>query len=488
MFLKRFYEEKLAQASYLLGCEATGQALVVDANRNAAQYAEEAARHRSRITHVTETHIHADYVSGVRELAARTGARIYLSGEGGPEWRYAYAEDAGAELLADGDTFRVGNVRVDALHTPGHTPEHLTFLVTDGAAADRPMGAFTGDFIFVGDVGRPDLLERAAGVGGTMDPAARELFRSLQRFRDLPDYLQIWPAHGAGSACGKAMGAVPQSTLGYEKLFNWAFAIPSEAAFVQAVLEGQPEPPKYFARMKRINREGPRVLDGFPRPERLPDSRLAHLLEAAALVVDLRHHADFAAGHVPGAISIPLNSASFTAYAGWLLPYDRDFYLIAPRRRGAEGVNEAVSALTLIGFDRVAGYFYAGAVESWAAEGRPLETVPAVAAAELVERMRAGSVTVIDVRWPAEWEAGCLPEVPNIPLGYLPDRLDQIPRDRPVVLHCRTGVRSVIAASLLQAAGFRNILNLPGGFEDWRARGYPVEGGAGERAGPTSGR
>ncbi|HLL45111.1 MAG TPA: MBL fold metallo-hydrolase, partial [Longimicrobiaceae bacterium] len=229
MILRRLYDDKLAQASYLVGCAATGEALVVDPNRDVEQYVEAARGEGLRVMHVTETHIHADFVSGSRELARRSGAQLFLSGEGGEDWRYAFAEEAGATLLRDGDSFRVGNVRVEVLHTPGHTPEHLAFVVTDTAGADRPMGVLSGDFVFVGDVGRPDLLERAARHEGTMEAGARTLFRSLQRFKALlPDWVQLWPGHGAGSACGKALGAVPQSTLGYEKLFNWGLAAADE--------------------------------------------------------------------------------------------------------------------------------------------------------------------------------------------------------------------------------------------------------------------
>src|SRR5688500_1353623 len=198
MLLKRFYDTPLAQASYLIGCQATGDALVIDPNRDVEQYVAAAAAEGLRIAHVTETHIHADFVSGSRELAARTGARLYLSAEGGTDWQYGFAKADGAELLRDGSRFSVGRVRVDVLHTPGHTPEHLAFMITDTAATDRPMGVFTGDFIFVGDVGRPDLLEKAAGVAGTMEAGARQLYASLQRFKSLPPWLQLWPGHGAG--------------------------------------------------------------------------------------------------------------------------------------------------------------------------------------------------------------------------------------------------------------------------------------------------
>jgi hydroxyacylglutathione hydrolase len=476
MILERFYDDKLAQASWLVGCAATGEALVVDPHRDVEVYVAAAEAQGLRITHVTETHIHADFVSGARELATATGARLYLSDEGGPDWRYAFASEDGAVLLHDGDTFMVGNVRIEAMHTPGHTPEHMSFIVTDTAGADRPMGVFTGDFIFVGDVGRPDLLEKAAKVMGTMEAGARTLFRSLRRFAaQVPDFVQIWPGHGAGSACGKALGAVPQSTLGYERLFNWGLVEDDEEAFVRAVLAGQPEPPKYFAGMKRINREGPRVLGGFPRPRHLQEARLVELMESGALVVDTRSATDYAVEHVPGTINIPLNR-SFNTWAGWLIPYDRDVYLIVDEH-ATSAVDEAVRDLAMIGLDRVAGYFTSRAVQAWKDEGRPLASVRQITSAELAARMMAGEVNVIDVRGAAEWEAGHLPDVPNIPVGYLADRLDEVPADRPLVVHCQGGGRSAIAASVLQARGITDVLNLTGGYQEWVREGHPVEQG-----------
>ncbi|HET7464682.1 MAG TPA: rhodanese-like domain-containing protein [Longimicrobium sp.] len=478
MILQRFYDEALAQASWMVGCAATGEALVVDPNRDVEAYLDAAEAEGLRITHVTETHIHADFVSGARELASRTGARLHLSDEGGPEWTYAFAAGDGAVMLKDGDWFKVGHVRIDVLHTPGHTPEHLSFAVTDTAATERPMGVFTGDFVFVGDVGRPDLLERAAGYRGTMERSARLLFRSLQRFKErLPDYVQIWPGHGAGSACGKALGAVPQSTLGYEKLVNWGLAETDEEAFVRAVLAGQPEPPKYFARMKRINREGPRVLGGFPRPPHLEKDRLAAVVERGATVVDLRSAGEYAVAHVPGTVNVPLNR-SFNTWAGWLLPYDRDVYLIVPEP-AAESVDRAVRELSMVGLDRVAGWFTARALEAWRATGRETGSIAQITSRELAGRMRMGTVTVLDVRGRAEWEAGHLPGVENVPVGYLADRFEEIPRGRPLVVHCQGGARSAIAASVLQALGIRDVLNLTGGYREWVADGNPVERGEG---------
>ena len=220
MLLRRFYDTKLAQASYLIGCQKTGEAIVIDANRDVAQYIVAAEEDGVRVTHVSETHIHADFVSGSRELAQRTGATLLLSDEGDDDWKYAFAAESGATPLYDHDVFMIGNLKFEVLHTPGHTPEHIAFVVTDTPASSQPIGVVTGDFVFVGDVGRPDLLEKAAKVKGTMEAGARTLFHSLQKFKALPDHLQIWPGHGAGSACGKALGAVPMSTLGYEGIAN----------------------------------------------------------------------------------------------------------------------------------------------------------------------------------------------------------------------------------------------------------------------------
>ncbi|HLS48239.1 MAG TPA: rhodanese-like domain-containing protein [Gemmatimonadales bacterium] len=472
MLLKRFYDNKLAQASYLVGCAATGEALVVDPNRNAEEYVAAAAGEGLRITHVTETHIHADYVSGSRELAARTGARMYLSAEGGPDWQYEFAAADGATLLRDHDTFMVGNIRIEVLHTPGHTPEHLSFLVTDTAATEAPMGVFTGDFVFVGDVGRPDLLERAAKVANTMEAGARQLYASIQRFKELPDHLQIWPGHGAGSACGKSLGAVPQTTLGYERVVNWGLTSPSEAEFVREVLEGQPDPPRYFAEMKRINREGPRVLGAFARPRAMRPAELSEVLARGAMVVDTRSADAFAAGHVPGMINLPLNK-SFTTWAGWFLPYDADFYLLTTD--GARALDETVRDLATIGLDRVAGWFSTDAIAAWAGAGRTLETVRQMKPAELAAELGNAPVAVLDVRSAGEWEAGHLPDVPNIPLGQLPGRMAEVPAGRPLVLQCQGGGRSAIAASILQARGIKDVVNLSGGFGAWEQEGRPVE-------------
>jgi hydroxyacylglutathione hydrolase len=476
MFFRRFYDDQLAQASYLLGCQATGEALVVDPNRHLEPYLKSAKAEGLRITAVTETHIHADFVSGARELAHHTGARLLLSDEGGEDWRYRYAADAGAEPVRDGHTFRVGRVEVRALHTPGHTPEHLIFLVTDAAAATEPMGLLSGDLLFVGDVGRPDLLERAAHIAGTMEAGARQLFASLRRLAQLPDFLQVWPGHGAGSACGKALGAVPQTTLGYERRFNWAFGATDEDAFVRAVLAGQPDPPRYFAEMKRINRDGPRVRLADARPRELDVAALAGALARGEPVVDTRPAREYLERGIPGTINIPANR-SFATWSGSLLPYDRPIHLIVDDR-GGPPAGDPVRTLAGIGLDRIGGLAGAAVLDAWAAAGRPLQRIPAIGLEQLAATWDQHRAATVDVRARSEWAAGHLPGAVNLPLGELDSRLAELPHDRPVILHCQSGARAAIAASLLRARGVSDVRLYGGGFADWSAAGRPVERGA----------
>lgn len=364
MIFRRFYDDALAQASYMIACEQSAEAIVVDPNMDLKTYLDAARTAGVRITEVTETHIHADFASGSRALAAATGARVNVSAEGGIEWQYGFAHEPGVRLLREGDVIDIGVVQLAARHTPGHTPEHLSFLVTDGARSKEPLGALTGDFLFVGDVGRPDLLERAAGQVGTMRDAARSLYTSLKSFGQLPDYLQIWPGHGAGSACGKSMSSASQSTLGYERIANWAFAPMSESDFVEGVLEGQPTAPPYFGAMKVRNRDA----------------------------------------------TIPRSRA------------------IARR----------------------------------------------IAVDELASLSAAHRMTIIDVRNNDEWVSGHIAEAVLIPLPELHNRLDEIARDRPVVVLCQHGSRSAAAAATLDASGFDDVHDLIGGFHEWEAAGHPV--------------
>jgi hydroxyacylglutathione hydrolase len=467
MLLERFYDDALAQASYLIGCQSAGEAIVVDPARDVRQYVRFARTHGLRIAAVSETHIHADFLSGARQLARETGARLLLSGEGGDGWRYAPTPGTNIEPLHDGDTFAAGAVRLTVRHTPGHTPEHICFLVTDTAASEAPLGMLSGDFIFAGDVGRPDLLERAAKVPGSMDIMARRLFDSLQRTRDLPAYLQLWPGHGAGSACGKALGAVPSTTLGYERLANWAFQIADEDTFVRAVLAGQPEPPRYFARMKTLNRDG---APDLPERTALPALDVVGLHDAmasGAWVVDLRPTAAFAAEHIPGTVNIPAGK-QLTTWGGSLLPAGTRVVLLADDEATALA---AAASLAAIGIDDVMGWGPPALREAWKLAGRALGAVPQIG----VDELDTGVVRLLDVRGRAEWDAGHIPGAEHAFLGDLLERVKGVPHDAPIVAQCQGGSRSAIAASLLRANGFTNVRNLSGGFAAWRDAGKPVD-------------
>lgn len=450
MFFRSFFDEKLAQYSYLIGCQKTGEAIVIDPARNIEPYFSVAKKEGLAITAAAETHIHADFVSGARELGMTHDVKLYLSNEGGTDWSYHYLSDVDHEKLSDGSSFLIGNVEFKVLHTPGHTPESISFILTDkGGGSEVPMGIFTGDFVFVGDVGRPDLLEKAARVAGSSEKGAKDMFCSLSRFKELPDYLQVWPGHGAGSACGKSLGAVPMSTVGYEKINNWALKETDEAAFVKNLLVDQPEPPTYFGMMKKVNKEGPDLRDS--------DSILqTNELSDKAVWLDVRPAAAFGKQHVAGSVNIPFNK-SFPNWAGWLLDYDKDILLIADEPK----VDEARQALQSIGLDRVTGWITPVQALSNAQE---TENYEQISPETLRQKKTSEDFFILDVRNQNEWNKGHMDEAHHVMLGNLEDRLSELPNDKTIVIHCQSGVRSSIAASLLQANGFKDILNLTGGY------------------------
>jgi hydroxyacylglutathione hydrolase len=479
MLFKRFYDDNLAQASFLIGCERTREAVVVDPNLDVAQYVRAAGAERLRIAHVTETHVHADFVSGARALATTAGATLHLSGEGPKEWRYSTEALASAHALSDGDDISFGSVRLRASHTPGHTPEHMSFFVSDLTRGEEPVGALTGDFIFVGDVGRPDLLERAVGASGSMESSAASLYDSIQKFLLQPDHLQIWPGHGAGSACGRSLGSMPQTTLGYERLFNWALAQMDKSEFVRRVLEDQPFPPAYFARMKKINRDADAIAQPSGRPIERTLEDLVQALGRGAVVVDTRTAARFAASHIPGTINIP-NNKSFLNWSGALVPDGSEVYLITDSE-SADATQLLVSDLAKIGIDGVRGYFSGKILQAFKAshngsDGREatLEKVAQVDPGTLRSLAGDSPVKVIDVRGPDEWSHGHLPSAIHIPLAALPQKLTELDPTQPVVVHCKGGGRSSIAASFLKAHGIQNVSSLRGGFEAWVKEGFDV--------------
>ena len=466
MLLKYFYDTSLAHASYLVGCQKSGEAVVIDPGRNIDQYVEAAAREGLRLVGAAETHIHADFVSGSRELADRFGAKLYLSDEGPSDWKYQFAVEYGAQFLKDGDSFHVGKVKLQVLHTPGHTPESISFLLTDeGGGATVPMGIFTGDFVFVGSIGRPDLLETAAGVVGSAETGARELYHSMLKFRELPDHLQIWPAHGAGSACGKGLGAVPSSTVGYEKLYNPALQFHDEQKFVEYILADQPETPFYFAVMKRVNKEGPALLLNLPSVPVISPDELAETVEKY-LVIDVASSAEFAAAHVPGTINVP--ASSLARWAGFFVDYDTPVYLITD----PGSLDEHLRGLRSIGIDFIGGYFDATAIRD---AGLRTESYRSATPQQLHKPIESREVRLLDVRSAAEFEAGHIPGAEHRFVGKLFRDLPQLDRSKPVVAQCQSGVRSAIATSILQRAGF-DVTNMRGGYQAWVADELPVTG------------
>ena len=465
MLLKYFYDETLAQASYMVGCAKTGEALVIDPMRNVAPYLQMAAQEGLRITQVTETHIHADFASGLRELAAQTGATMYVSDMGDADWKYAFANEPNVIPLRNGDNWMAGNIKVEVIHTPGHTPEHIAFMITDTAAADKPIGVFTGDFIFVGDVGRPDLLEEAAGMTGTKEPGARKQFHSLNHFKALPDYLQIWPGHGAGSACGKSLGAIPSTTLGYEKLFNPAFQFDDEDAFVQWLLSGQPEAPRYFAQMKRMNKQGWPLLSTLAAPKQIEHAKMVALIGDDALVIDLRTREDYARAGVSGTINVPMTDNTFLTYIGWFVDYNKPLYFVPP---SADQVVAVITALRAIGIDNVPAFF---APEAARDAGQAL---PTMSADQLAERLPKNGLIIVDVRGKNEYDTKHIAGAKHIPLGHLPRRMNELPKDHTLVMQCASGYRSQIAASYLRAHGFDDVVSLNDNERAW-ARALPTE-------------
>jgi hydroxyacylglutathione hydrolase len=463
MFLRQITDSALAQNAYLIGCQRTGDAIVIDPERDLDRYLDLAAENQLRIVAVAETHIHADYLSGARELVERHGAIAYLSAEGGPDWQFEWAKDhPQARFLRDGDVFQIGNIGFKALLTAGHTPEHLSFLVTDhGSGADQPIALLSGDFLFVGDVGRPDLLESAAGQAGVMEPSARTLYDSLRATADLPDHLQILPAHGAGSACGKALGAVPISVLGYERRFNGAFhdALHSDRDdFVSRILAGQPEPPKYFARMKRDNRIGPPLLPGgnLPVPRKLSPAELgAWLDQPQTAILDLRgdRHA-FAANHLRGAIHAPRAGGRLSIAAGSYLEEDARILLVVDSE---SSVSDAVRDLVRIGLDRVEAWIPAEEAASCTGLSTSLKRVAA--------RDLPADAAVLDVRGADEFAAGHVKGATNVAYTRLAARIAEIPTDQTLHVHCAGGLRAAMASSFLASTG-REVVWVDGSFEE----------------------
>lgn len=463
MFFQQVYDKTLAHASYVIGCQTKGIAMVIDAQRDMDVYRTIAKQNNLKITHIAETHIHADFLCGSRELAAVTGAQMYLSDEGGPDWQYEFPHHG----LRHGDKIEVGNLSFEVLHTPGHTPEHISFLLTDHPASDEPVMVFTGDFVFVGDIGRPDLLEKAAGIMGTKEVGAHQMYDSIQRFTKLPDYVQVWPAHGAGSACGKALGAVPSSTVGYEKIRNWAFQFADdEQGFVNYLLDGQPEPPKYFAMMKKLNKVDRALLVEVPKHEKLSKEKFLTAYADGIKVIDTRNKVDFAKGFIPGSYNIQGNN-SFSTWAGWLLNYQEQFILVAD----SDKMEDLTRKLMRIGLDNMYGFITH--VDELGIELQTVENIDLDEFKSFVEH-KNGGVQIVDVRGENEFKSGHVKGADLAFVGTLPDNLEKLHRNDQLVIHCQAGDRSSLAYSVLKRYGFDQVKNYSGGMKEWMSEGNEV--------------
>ena len=464
MFFKQFYLGCLAHASYLIGSD--GEAVVVDPQRDVDEYLAEASAHGFQIKYVIETHLHADFVSGHQEIAARTGAQIVFGEKAG----VAFAHRA----VRDGEEITIGKVVLRALETPGHTPEGICILVTDTEARDQaqkqPQKLLTGDTLFIGDVGRPDL---AGGKGYTPQMMAEMMYDSLHgKLLKLPDEVEVYPAHGAGSMCGRNMSKETSSTIGEQRKFNYALRPMSKEEFVTMMTADLPEAPSYFPKDAEINRSGARGLSELQPPQPLTPEEVLQLSEEDHVLLDVRSAADFGAAHVPSSINIGLGG-QFAMWAGSLIPLNAAIVLIADT--GAQ-VDESVVRLARVGIENVKGYLDGG-VQRWRDEGLPVETIPQVSVAQLKEQIETNDLQIVDVRRPAEYVNGHVPRAFNAPLASLDKSIGplSLQKDKLTAVICAGGYRSSAAASLLQQRGFSTLLNVTGGTGAWVTAGYPTE-------------
>ncbi|HEX6718244.1 MAG TPA: MBL fold metallo-hydrolase [Pyrinomonadaceae bacterium] len=459
MYFKQFYLACLAHASYLIG--SGGEAAVVDPQRDVDEYLAEAAANGLEIKYVIETHLHADFVSGHRELAARTGAQIIFGEKAG----VAFAHRA----VRDAEELSMGKVVLRFIETPGHTPEGICVLVTD-TEADTPQKLLTGDTLFIGDVGRPDL---AGGKGYTPQMMAEMMYDSLHgKLLKLPEEVEVYPAHGAGSMCGRNMSKETSSTIGEQRKFNHALKPMSKEEFVRMMTADLPEAPVYFPRDAEINRSGARDLSELQPPQPLTPQQVLELRDAGHTLLDVRSAADFGAAHVPGSMNIGLGG-QFAMWAGSLIPLSAAIVLIADTDAQ---VDESVVRLARVGIENVKG-FLKGGIQSWRNSGLPVETIPQVSVSELKEQIANNDLQILDVRRPAEYVNGHVPRAVNAPLASLDKSLGPLPleKDKLTAVICAGGYRSSAAASLLQQQGFSNLLNVSGGTGAWINAGYPVE-------------
>ena len=460
MYFKQFYLACLAHASYLIGSE--GEAAVVDPQRDVDEYLAEAAAQGLQIKYVIETHLHADFVSGHRELAARTGAQIVFGEQAGVKFNH--------RAVRDGEAIRLGKVILRFMETPGHTPEGICVLITDTEVSDQPQKVLTGDTLFIGDVGRPDL---AGGKGYTPQTMAEMMYDSLhEKLLKLPDHVEVYPAHGAGSMCGRNMSKETSSTIGEQRAFNYALKPMSKEAFVKLLTADLPEAPVYFPKDAEINRAGARGLSELSAPVALTPHQVLSLQASGHVLLDVRSAAEFGAGHVPGSVNIGLGG-QFAIWSGSLIPLNASIVVIADT---ADQVDESVVRLARVGIENVKGYL-SGGIKSWLEAGLPVAAIEQVSVDQLKEQIGNRELQIVDVRRPAEYSNGHVPRAMNAPLSALDKTIDRLPlqKDKPTAVICAGGYRSSAAASLLQQQGFTNLVNVAGGTGAWINAGYPVE-------------
>lgn len=455
MYFEQFYLGCLAHASYLLASE--GEAVVVDPQRDVDLYLKAAADHGFAIRHVFETHLHADFISGHKELAARTGAKIYIGSQAGAMFPHV--------AVSDGFELKFGQVSIRVLETPGHTPESICLVFTDTEKSSAPWAVLTGDTLFIGDVGRPDLSPRHSAK-----ELAGMLYDSLHhKLLTLADNVLVYPAHGAGSLCGKNMRAERSSTIGLERLSNYALQIKSKEEFIAQLTSQLPARPEYFAKDAEINRTGASSLSDLPPLRSVAPLELEQMLEEGEVALDVRAGDEFAAAHVPGSINIAL-SGQFATWAGTLLGLTASPVLIADTEQQIE---EARVRLARVGIETLGGYL-AGGVAAWRQAGLPLATIPQITVNELRDRLRSAPVQVLDVRREPEWDAGHIEGAAWWPLDNFKVSAPEIDHDTPLAVHCKSGYRSMVASSLLQRAGFKHVQNVVGGFDAWEQAKLPA--------------
>jgi glyoxylase-like metal-dependent hydrolase (beta-lactamase superfamily II)/rhodanese-related sulfurtransferase len=467
MYFQQFYLGCLAHASYLLG--SGGEAAVVDPQRDVQLYLDEAAKNNLRITRIFETHMHADFVSGHIELARRTGAQIYVSAKAGARFPHVG--------MKEGDEIRFGACTIRVLETPGHSVDSVCLVVVNRDAdgqGEQPWAVLTGDTLFIGEVGRPDLSPVY-----TPQQLASMLYDSVHtKLLALPDHTLVYPAHGAGSLCGRNIGTARSSTIGQERKFNYALQPSTREEFIQIICADQPERPEYFFRDADLNRTGAAPLTDLPALPALTPQEVLRRQEIGAVVLDTRTAAEFGAGHVPGSMHIGL-SGQYASWAGTLIGLDHPLILVAAN---PDQLQESRLRLTRVGMDHVIGYLggpegeaAASGILAWQRAGLPLNEVPQISVLDLYQLLcdQPDAVQVIDVRRPAEWEAGHLEQARNKPLDRLRTALGDLDTARAVAVHCKSGYRSSIASSLLLRAGFKNVMNVTGGFDAWLQQKLP---------------